>query len=97
MTEHLIPQDTLYPRDAQHRYRLYARVGTRLTILACAPDPGGIGQALVTLHDDAKAAGSRLADSGRIGILDVLGGEDGHGDWVLLPWDRYDASGRSRA
>jgi hypothetical protein len=78
-----IPQDDLWPRDAAHRYRIYARRGRELEVLAAAPDAGGVGQAILTLHDDQKQAGRRLADLGVIGCLDVLTPE-----WVVLPWER---------
>lgn len=78
-----IPMDTLYPRDAEHRYRVYARRGKELEVLACAPDAGGVGQILVTFHEDQKREGRRLADLGVIGVLDVLNSE-----WVVLPWER---------
>lgn len=90
-----LTHDALWPRDEQHRYRLYGRVGRALTVLAAAPDPGGIGQAIVTLHADAKEAGGSLGDSGQIGVLDtlpekVMYDSDGHrlGEWIVLPWSR---------
>jgi hypothetical protein len=78
-TEH----DAVYPRDEQHRYRIYARRGDRLEVLACTPTPAGIGVTLVQLHNDAKQAGGRLADLGFIGVLDAVEHE-----WIVLPFGR---------
>lgn len=88
-----IDHDDLWPRDAEHRYRIYAirgagRSATDREVLCATATPEGIGAALVQLHEDEKAAGRRLADRGRIGVLDVLGGEGAAGDWIVLPWDR---------
>lgn len=85
--------DVLYPRDARHRYRIYAVVpGEHPRVLATTATVGGVGAALVQLHKDAKDAGGRLADEGRVGVLDVMAegahGERAHGEWVVLPWDR---------
>lgn len=92
LAQHLptIDADGVWPRDLAHRYRLYARVGERLEVLAAAPDPGGLGQAIVTLHQDAKAAGRRLCDLGRIGVLDVMpdGEPSPAGEWIVPLWDR---------
>lgn len=72
-----------YPRDPENRYRLYVRVGDRLEVIATAPDAGGLGCAIVTIHDDQRTVGRRLADLGRVGVLDAVAGE-----WIVLPWDR---------
>lgn len=79
----MIDIDDLYPRDETERYRLYAVRGDEREILATAPDAGGIGQALITNHEDCKEVGMRLSDLGMIGILDTVEGE-----WVLLPYTR---------
>lgn len=85
----VIKEDDLWPRDEEHRYRLYARRGRRLDVLAAAPTPQGIGLAIVTLHEDELAVGRRLADRGVIGILDVLPDRPGPtGDWIIPPWTR---------
>lgn len=82
--------DEVYPRDEEHRYRLYARTGRRdLTVLAAASSPAAIGVAIATLHEDQRSVGRRLADLGQIGILDVLAGPKG--DWILLPFGRDEA------
>lgn len=84
-----IPHDIVWPRDELHRYRLYGRTGRdTLTVLTASPDPGGIGQAIVALHEDAKEVGRVLGDSGQIGVYDVLGGLTGRGEWIVLPWSR---------
>lgn len=91
-TDFEIEDDVLWPRDPDHRYRLYAIRGREREVLAAAPDAGGIGQMLVTLNDDEKALGKgrRLYDRGRLGILDVLpdGNPSPAGEWIVLPWDR---------
>lgn len=91
MTVHLT-EDDVWPRVPEYRYRLYARRGLRLEVLAAAPDPGGIGAAIVQLHEDEKAArpGGRLADRGVIGVLDVLPDRPStaEGEWIVLPWQR---------
>lgn len=80
--------DELWPRTAEFRFRLYARVGDELTVLATAPDAGGLGQAIVALHEDAKRAGRRLCAEGRVGVMDVLGGKNGRGEWIIPVFDR---------
>lgn len=90
---HVIDTDDLWPRDHRHRYRLYARTGADLRVLASSPTAGGVGVALIQLHDDAKAAGQRLADDGQIGVLDVMpdGKPSPRGEWVVLPFNREGA------
>lgn len=87
-----IDHDALWPRDAENRFRIYAVVGDHMEVLCATPTAEGIGTALYTMHEDAKRVGRRLADRGRIGVLDVLPDQDyshGHlGDWIVLPWDR---------
>lgn len=78
-----IDVDDLWPRDADHRYRLYGRRGAELDVLAAAPDPGGIGQAIVQIHADQKEAGGTLGDLGVTGVLDAVDGE-----WIVLPWPK---------
>jgi len=75
--------DDLYPRDERERYRIYAVRGDEREILATAADAGGVGQALITMHEDCKEVDMRLADLGTIGVLDAVEGE-----WVVLPWGR---------
>lgn len=83
-----LADDELWPRTPEYRYRIYGRVGRELQVLAVASDAGGVGAALVQLHDDQKMLGRRLADLGQIGVLDVLPDERGRGDWIVLPWNR---------
>lgn len=82
--------DQLWPRDAEHRYRIYAKQGDTLVVLAACPTAGGIGQAIVQLHEDQKAAGRRLCDLGRVGVMDVMpdGKPSPTGEWILSMWDR---------
>jgi hypothetical protein len=84
---HSIDIDQLWPRDEDHRYRLYARRGTDLHVLAASPSAGGIGEAIVALHEDEKTVGRRFADLGVFGVLDVLAGGP-TGEWIVLPWER---------
>lgn len=88
-----IDVDDLWPRDGEHRYRLYAVVGDDRKVLAAAASLPAIGQAIETLHDDAQQVGRRLGDEGRIGILDVLpGGKPSpRGEWIVSPFDRSPA------
>lgn len=83
----MIEQSDLWPLDAEHRYRLYAVRGREREILAASDSMAGIGLALLTLHEDQKQEGRRLADLGMIGILDVLA-PGARGEWILLPWGR---------
>lgn len=86
----MIEIDDIYPRDAAHRYRLYAVVGDERKVLAAGPEPGVM---IVTLHEDARRDGRRLCDEGRIGILDVFpdGKPSPRGEWLIQPWDRRPA------
>ena len=85
--------DDIYPRVEEERYRLYAVIGHERRILATAPSGAAIGLAIVTLHEDARSIGRRLADLGRIGILDVMpdGQPSVRGEWIVQPWDRRPA------
>ena len=58
-------------------------VSDRSTVIGVRGAFTGLGLALITLHEDAKAAGRRLVDEGKIGILDAV-----TGDWLILPWHR---------
>jgi hypothetical protein len=80
-----IPLDALYPRDEEHRYRIYARRGDELEVLAATGEPGGIGEAIVALDQDERDRGRRLMDLGAFGVLDVIDGR-----WIVLPWHRPD-------
>lgn len=84
-----VDTDDIYPRCEEERYRLYAVIGDERRVLATAANGPGIGLAIITLHEDAKACGRRLADEGRIGILDTLAGA--RGEWVITPYDRRPA------
>lgn len=87
-----IAVDDIYPRDAEHRYRLYAVIGDERKLLAAAPAEG-VGTMLLTLHNDYREIGRRLIDEGRLGILDVMPGGNPHraGEWVVQPYDRRPA------
>lgn len=86
----MVDFDDIYPRDENHRYRLYAVVGDERKVLAAGPDPGVM---ILTLHEDARSAGRRLADEGRIGLLDTMpdGKPSARGVWIIQPWDRHPA------
>lgn len=83
----MIDQTDLWPVDAEHRYRLYAIQGEHREIIAVSPTMGGIGCAILAIHEDQKEIDRRLADLGRIGILDVLA-PGPTGEWILLPYLR---------
>lgn len=85
--------EDLWPRTPEFRYRIYAIVGGDREILATSPTACGVGMALITIHEDQKAIGRRLADLGRIGVLDVLPGgkQSPRGEWVVQPYDRRPA------
>jgi hypothetical protein len=78
-----IPEDAVYPRDEANRYRIYARRGDALNVLATAGSPEALGVALVQLDSDAAEVGERLSDSGAIGVLDAVARR-----WIVLPWYR---------
>jgi len=85
----VLTTDDLWPRVPAFRYRIYARrANGELDVLAAAPDAGGIGQAIVTLDNDAGEVGGSLVDEGSLGVLDVMpGGEpSGTGRWLFKPW-----------
>lgn len=88
-----ITNDDLWPRVPEYRYRLVAVSGQdEMSVLAAAPDAGGLGEAIVQLHEDARETNpdARMYDAGRIGVLDVM--PDGEvsptGEWVILPWPK---------
>lgn len=81
-----IDHDTIYPRDAEHRYRLYGRTErNRLMVLAAAPDLEGIGAAIGQLHADMKEAGLTLGALGATGILDAVERE-----WIVNPFQPWE-------
>lgn len=80
--EFSIPSDALYPRDEQHRLRIYARKGDDLRVLA-ATDIDGLGLALCVLESDQVEYGRHLSDLGAIGILDAV-----ERRWLIMPWHR---------
>lgn len=86
----VLTTDELYPRTLAERYRLYQRRGDELEVLATAPDMAGVGLAIGTLDEDARAAGGRLADGGPVGVLDTCPGgvPSETGDWIVKPWER---------
>lgn len=86
----VIADDDLWPRDAEHRYRLYAVRGEEREVLGATDSAGGIGEMIVALDADEGERGRKLYDRGRLGILDVLpdGKPSPAGEWLILPWDR---------
>lgn len=85
MRDYAIDHEDLWPRDEEHRYRIYAVRGDvqEMEVIAATSTPGGVGLALVTLHKELKLVGSRLSDLGQIGVLDVI-----ERDWIILPFPR---------
>lgn len=73
------------PRPAEERFVLYAQRDGELRELACAPDPQGLGLAIVELHRDGQTNDHRyrLYEEGMIGIRDSAAGE-----WIVLPFTR---------
>lgn len=82
-----IDSDALWPRDEQHRWRIYARRGGHLDVVAATDCPEGIGPALVQIDADQREHGETLGDLGAIGVLDAV-----EGRWLILPWHRPDYS-----
>jgi hypothetical protein len=82
-----IPSDTLYPRDEENRFRIYANSADRDIRVLATTDAEGLGPALLQLDNDEREHGRRLADLGAIGILDAV-----ERRWIVLPWHRYDGS-----
>lgn len=72
MTDYVIAHDDLWPRVPMYRYRLYAWRPDGHDVLAATPSMGGIGVALLALHEDQRRTGGTLGDLGRVGVLDVL-------------------------
>lgn len=83
----MIDSDDLWPRTPEYRYRLYARRGDDLEVLAASPSSQGLGSAIVHLDEDAVEAGRSLADEGQLGVLDVCSGGS-RGRWIVKPWSR---------
>ena len=71
--------DQIWPRNAEHRYRLYAAKGEELRIVAASPDLAGIGGALATALEEHE-----LRDE-RVGVMDTFGGS-GPGAWLANPF-----------
>lgn len=83
MTFPPIAHDEIWPRDDEHRFRLYGLADGVQTVLAAAPTLEAIGTAIGQLHADMKEGGLRLADLGAIGILDAVERE-----WIVNPYPR---------
>lgn len=77
--------EDVWPRDDENRWRIYARRGDRLEVLAATGTAAGVGVALVTLDEDARDAGEPdgLGSYGAVGVLDAT-----EGRWLLSPWHR---------
>ena len=75
--------DDVWPRTAEYRFRLYARRGRELNVLACSPSMAGIGTAIGQLDEDARADGGRLDDEGQVGVLDAVARR-----WIVNPWGK---------
>lgn len=79
-----IDDDVYAPRCEEERFRIYARAGGELTLLATAGTPAALGVALMTQDEDCRAAGLRgIIDIGAIGIQDCIDRR-----WVVMPWHR---------
>lgn len=78
-----LPRDEVWPRTPEFRYRIYARQGDKLDVLAATPTPQGIGVALKQLDADERERGRRLVDRGAIGVLDAM-----EGYWLIMPWHK---------
>lgn len=78
-----LDSDDLWPRDADHRFRLYARKGDSLDVLAAAPSMAAIGTAIGQLDTDARESGREFGDAGQVGVLDAV-----ERRWVVKPWAR---------
>lgn len=83
MPDFTIDHDLIYPRDDDHRFRIYARQGDKLDVLAVARDASSVGSAIFQLHDDQKENGETLGDLGALGVYDAVDRE-----WIVLPWHR---------
>jgi hypothetical protein len=84
---HEIDSDDLWPRDEEHRFRLYGRLGDELTVLAAASSPGGIGEAIIQIDLDQREIHPNrcLGDLGATGVLDAV-----ERRWIVSPWHRPD-------
>lgn len=71
------------PRDALHRYRLYAlRKGGVLDIIGATPTAEQLGRMIVSKGRDGLL--SELC----LGVLDTFGTETSTGTWIVNPWDQ---------
>jgi hypothetical protein len=79
-----IADDVYAPRCEEERFRIYARAGGELTLLATAGTPQALGLALMTQDEDCRAAGLRgIIDIGAIGVLDAV-----ESRWIVMPFHR---------
>jgi hypothetical protein len=80
-----LTSDQLYPRDAEHRYRIYEKnQDGDLRVLAATPTAAGIGVALVQLYEDQgslEEIGEPRHALGPIGILDTI-----ERKWIVHPF-----------
>ena len=71
--------DEVFPRgEGDYRYRIYRLRAGELELLAGAPDPGGFGVGLATMHSEGEYGIDDAA-----GVLDT---REDPGDWIVNPW-----------
>lgn len=76
----MISHDDVYPRTAEHRFRLYGRdTHGNIHVIATAPDPEGIGLALVTTAREHREAG---LNPEIVGVLDAV-----ERKWLTALWE----------
>lgn len=83
MGGYVIDIDDLYPRDAEHRFRIYGCRGDSLDVVAVASDLASVGVAIGQIHEDMRSVGGDLGDLGAFGLLDAVAGE-----WLIKPFPR---------
>jgi hypothetical protein len=74
--------DQLWPRDEQHRYRIYRLGKDGQEVMAATPTKAGVGVAICALSEEGE-----FAPDYRTGVLDVLARGPGRpGRWVVSPY-----------
>jgi hypothetical protein len=78
----VVTTDEMWPRDEEHRFRLYAARGEVLRIVAASPDLEGVGSAFARL-----VAEEEFEAEDSVGVMDSLAHPvERRGTWLVNPF-----------
>jgi hypothetical protein len=74
--------ELLWPRNEEHRFRIYRLADEEPVCIATAPDESSVGLAIVTIAREGQFANCNF------GLLDTHGTDEKPGEWLIKPWDQ---------